>query len=186
MGKNRWTLKKLYLIVVFAVATFAASFVLGNAITLAFGPGTSGVMTILVTTILVVICANIVDKIGTFTLLVTLFTLLAIPTNMFGPPGPQKVVIGLITGLVYDLMWLLTGKKKYSLPIAAALSTAVSILLIFGLMFYIGHPKADFMKNILKYLIPVYALLGFIGGEIGNRIYNKTLSNLSIIKQFKS
>lgn len=190
MGKSKWNAKSFFICVIFAAATFAASFILGGSITLAFGPGTSGIFTIIITTILVVICANIVEKAGTFTITVTLFTVLATPTTIFGPPGPQKIFIGLITGFVYDMVWLLTRKnnllRKYSFPIAAALSTAVSIILIFQLMVYLGHPKADFMKKILYYLIPLYAILGAVGGWLGNKIYTKTLSGLSIVQQFKS
>lgn len=181
-----WTVKKLFLAAIFAAATFAASFALGNAITLAAGPGTSGIATIMVTTVLVVICARLVETIGLFTLVVTLFTVLAIPTNMFGPPGPHKILIGLITGFVYDLVWNLTGRKKYSLPTAAAIATAVSILLIFGLMTYLNHPRADYLRSALKWIAPVYAVLGFIGGLIGNWIYDRSLSRLSVVQQLKS
>ncbi|MDP2896996.1 MAG: hypothetical protein Q8Q12_10640 [bacterium] len=182
-----WSRKELFVCVVFACATFAASFVLGSGITLALGPGTSGVATILITTVIVVIGANIVGTIGYFTLVVTLFTVLAIPTNMFGPPGPHKVIIGLSTGLVYDLAWNLTARKRFSLPFAAAVSTAASILLIFLFMvwFFPEHPKRETIAGLLKYLIPVYAVLGFIGGVLGDWIYKKSLADLSIVKMLK-
>jgi ABC-type thiamin/hydroxymethylpyrimidine transport system permease subunit len=183
---NRWTVKRLFLTAVFAAATFAASFALGNAITLTLGPGTSGIATIIVTTVLVVICARLVETPGVFTLIVTLFTVMAIPTNLFGPPGPHKILIGLLTGLTYDLVWNITGRRRFSLPIAAALATAVSILLIFGLMTYLHHPRADYLKSVLKYIGPMYALFGFLGGVIGNWIYDHSLSRLSVVQQLKS
>lgn len=182
----KWTLKRFFLTAVFTAATFAASFVLGNAITIALGPGSSGIATIIVTTVLVVICARLVETFGVFTLIVFLFTLLAIPTNMFGPPGPHKIIIGLITGIVYDTVWNITGRKKFSLPFAASIATAVSISLIFGLMVYLDHPRKDYFQATLKFIIPLYAILGFVGGLIGDWIYKRSLSHLSIVQQLKA
>ncbi len=181
-----WTFKRLFLVGVFAAGTFAASFVVGNAITLALGPGMSGIATIVITTILAVVCARLVETRGVLTLLVGLFTLLAWPTNMFGPPGPQKIVIGLFTGLVYDCVWLLTGRRRYSLPLAAAVSTALSILLIFALMVLMAYPRKEYLQSLLKYLVPLYAFLGFLGALIGNWIYDRSLSRISIVLQLKA
>lgn len=182
----KWTLKRFFLTAVFAAATFAASFALGSAITIALGPGMSGIATIIVTTVLVVICARLVETLGVFTLTVFLFTLLAIPTNMFGPPGPHKIVIGLITGIAYDAVWNLTGRRRFSLPFAAAIATAVSIGLIFGLMVYLDHPRKDYLQTIFWYILSLYAFLGFLGGWLGDWIYEKSLSRLSIVQQLKA
>lgn len=105
---------------------------------------------------------------------------------MFGPPNPLKIFIGLLTGIVYDLIWNLTGRKKYSLPIAATISTMVSILLIYLLLNYLNHPRKEYLQSILLWLIPVYGILGYIGGIAGDRIYQKSLKRLSIIKQLKA
>lgn len=183
---DKWTIKRFFLTAVFAAATFAASFSLGNAITLALGPGTSGIATIIITTVVVVIGARIIGAIGVFTLMVLLFTALAIPTNMFGPPGPQKLLIGAATGFVYDLLWNLGKRKRFSLPIAAAIATAVSILLIFWLMVFLNHPRKDYLYSILGYTLPVYAVLGFLGALLGNWIFDRYLSRLSVVKQLQS
>jgi ABC-type thiamin/hydroxymethylpyrimidine transport system permease subunit len=181
----KWTKKRLFVSVIFASATFAVSFVLGNAITLAMGPGTSGLFTIIVTTILVVVCARIVGLFGVFTVVVVLFSILAIPTNMFGPPGPQKIVIGFMTGLTYDIVSAIGRNWKYSMPSAAAIATMVSIGLIAWLLVLLNHPRKDYLLAILYWLVPVYGVLGFLGGMLGDAIYNKSLSKLSVVKQFK-
>jgi ABC-type thiamin/hydroxymethylpyrimidine transport system permease subunit len=107
-------------------------------------------------------------------------------TSMFGPPGPQKIAIGILTGVAYDLVWNLTGRKRYSLPFAAAVSTAVSILLIYFLMVLIAYPRTDYLHSLLKYLVPLYAVLGFVGAMIGNWIYDRSLSRISVIQQLKA
>jgi len=184
---NQWTAKRLYLVIVFAIATFAASFLAGAGITAAFGPGMSGVATIIVTTIVIVVGANIAGTRPYFTIAVTIFTLLAIPTSMFGPPGPYKVVVGLITGIAYDLAWELTGRRRFSLPIAAAVSTAVSIFCIYKLMViaFPTHPRLPDLQRLLPYLIPAYAVLGFIGGWIGNKVYTRSISRISVLRSLQ-
>lgn len=181
-----WTLKRLFVAGAFSAATFAAAFVLGNAVTVALGPGTSGIFTIIITTVLVVVCARTVETLGVFVLVVSLFTVFAIPTNLFGPPGPHKIVVGLLTGVAYDIVWNVLGRKKWSLPTAAALATALSIGLIFGLMVYLDHPRKEYLRSILKFTVPLYAILGFIGAHVGNWIYDKILSKLSVVLQLKA
>ncbi len=183
----RWDLKHAFVAAVFAAATFAIAFVLGNSITLALGPGTSGFVSAVITTILVVVGANIVRRLGTFTLMVTLFTVLAIPTNLFGPPGPYKIAIGACTGIVYDLVWFTLSKlklEKLALPAAAAVATGVSLLLVFWLLSYLGHPKTDDLRKILVFAVPIYALLGLLGGWLGNVIYGR-IKHLSVVRQLE-
>jgi len=185
MAKLTWNRKRTIAALFFSVATFAISFVFGNAITMAFGPGTSGVVTIIFTTIIVVCGARITELRGVFTLMVTLFTVYAIPTNMFGPAGPQKVLIGLATGLVYDIVWEILGRRKWSLSWAAAISTAVSIVLIWQLMILLDHPKASNLSKYIYYLIGLYGVLGFIGAIIGNWIYDKYFADRKIVASIK-
>jgi hypothetical protein len=185
MKRLKWNKKRTLAALFFGVATFAISFVLGNGITMAFGPGTSGLLTIVITTILVVCAARITELAGVFTLMVTLFTFLAIPTNLFGPAGPQKVLIGLATGLTYDIVWEAFKRNKWSLPFAAALSTAVSIVLIWRLMVFLDHPKAEYLAKYIYYMIPAYGILGFLGAMCGNWVYDKYFSQRKIVAVIK-
>ena len=184
-SRNKWKLKHYFICGVFSAATFAISFLLGGAITASLGPGTSGIVTIVITTILVIICARIVELPGAMILVVTLYTLFAIPTTMFGPPGLPKVIIGFLTGLIYDFVITIGKRKKWSYPIAAFFATAISIILIFYLLVILDHPRADYLRNILYYAIPLYVVLGFIGAIFGNWLYDKNLLKLDIIKSLK-
>ena len=181
MKYKKWTSTRFLVALAFAAAAFAASFVLGFLVTQSLGPGTSGVLTIIITTVLVVVGARIAETRGVFTLMVTLFTVLAIPTNMFGPPGVPKVLIGLATGMVYDVGWWVFARwqrtSRIAIPIAAALSTAVSIALIWRLMTWINHPRAGWMGTIIMYIAPVYAALGFLGGMFANWIFERNFAS---------
>ena len=53
-------------------------------------------------------------------------------------------------------------------------------------MGYLNHPRKEYLQSILLWLIPLYGILGFIGGLAGDKIYDKSLKNLSVIKQLKA
>lgn len=181
MKYEKWNGQCFFMAAAFSAATFAASFVLGSAFTAVLGPGTSGITTIIITTILVVIGALIINTRCIFLVMVMLYTIFAIPTNMFGPPGLQKIFIGLITGAIYDLFWYLTTSlklKRYALPTSAAFATGISIVLIFWLLVILNHPRAEFLKKALIYIIPVYAALGFVGALLGEWIYDKNIRSI--------
>jgi len=178
----KWSIKKLIAASFFAAAIFGLAFILGNAITTAFGPGMSGFVSTIFTTLLIIISAKITLSRGIFTFTVTLFTILAIPTNLFGPAGVQKIIIGLITGLSYDIVWELLKRKKHSLKIAAFVATAISLVLVYFLMKYLNHPKINSLASIIFWAPLVYGALGTIGAIIGESIYEKYLKNSSYVK----
>lgn len=182
---KKWKLNHYLICGAFSAATFAISYVLGAAITGSLGPGTSGIVTIIITTILVIVCAKIVENMGVLTLVVTLYTIFAIPTTMFGPPGIQKVIIGFITGLIYDIIIFIGKRKKWSYPIAAFFATAISLILIFYLLVLLKHPRADYLRKMIYIMVPLYGALGFIGGILGNWLYKNSFSKLSVVKAMK-
>jgi hypothetical protein len=180
-----WNLQRFLVASAFAAAAFAAAFALGSLITFTLGPGTSGLATIIITTVLVVLGAKITGMPGVFTLMVTIFTALAIPTSLFGPPGIPKVAIGIATGIVYDIVWWIAVQlhlRRHALPVAAAAATAVSIVLIFFLMVWLGHPRADWMRKFIYYIAPFYAALGYFGGLLGESIYKKRFAMNSRVR----
>lgn len=178
----KWSIKKLIAASFFAAAIFGLAFVLGNAITSTFGPGMSGFVSTIFTTLLIVISARITQTKGIFTFTVTLFTILAIPTNLFGPAGPHKIIIGFITGLSYDLVWELFKRNKHSLKVAAFIATAISLILVYFLMKFLNHPKISSLASIIFWAPIVYGFLGVIGAIIGDSIYNKYLKTSGYVK----
>lgn len=184
-GQKKWELKHYVTCGVFAAATFAISFIIGGAVTATLGPGTSGIFTIIITTILIIVCSRIVNFFGVFTLVVTLYTLFAIPTTMFGPPGFPKLIIGFLIGVTYDVIVTIGKRNKKSYPVAAFFATAISIILIYYLLVILGHPRADYLRGILYYAIPLYGVLGGVGAILGNIIYDKSISKLDIVGTLK-
>lgn len=177
-----WTIRKLVAASFFGVAIFGLAFILGSAITTAFGPGMSGFISTILTTVMIIISAKITNARGIFTFTVTLFTILAIPTNLFGPAGPQKIILGLVTGLSYDLVWELMKRSKHSLKIAAFVATSISLVFVYFLMKFLNHPKISSLASIIYWAPFVYGILGVVGAYIGESIFKKYLSGNSYVK----
>jgi energy-coupling factor transporter transmembrane protein EcfT len=60
------------------------------------------------------LCRFLVNKFGTLTLSLLIFSILAIPTAVWGPfPGPYKIPIALVAGLITDTVMSLTRNRSY-------------------------------------------------------------------------
>lgn len=158
--------------------TFAASFVFGGAITTALGPGTSGIVTIVITTIVVVFGAKLVDEIGALTLIVTLYSIFAIPTNMFGPPGPAKIIVGILVGISYEITvfgFKRLGREDLGYISAGAVGAIFAIFLIWGVLILVDPQGATASRlgDVILWIWIPYGILGVIGGWVGIRVYNQ-------------
>lgn len=170
---------------VFAAVTFAASFTLGGAITAAFGTGMSGIVTIIVTTVIVVVGARIVDKFGAMVVMVTVFSVLAIPTTMFGPPGPHKIIIGLVTGIVYDLVISVFRRSNWGYRLAGGAAALLAIFAIWALLLALNMPGADKIGRVIQYIAPLYFVLGVIGGHLGVWLFDGSLRRLAVVRHLR-
>ena len=170
---------------VFAALTFAAAFTLGGAITAAFGPGMSGIATIIVTTVVVVVGAKIVDKFGAMVIMVTVFSVLAIPTTMFGPPGFQKIAVGLGTGIVYDIVISASGRRNWGYTLAGGVGALLAIFEIWGLLALLKLPGADKIGALVAFIAPLYFALGLVGGYLGVWLFSRSLKDLAIVRNLQ-
>jgi len=188
--RTKWQPKDFVVIGVFAALTFAASFVLGSAITATAGPGMSGIATIIVTTIVVVCGAKIIDRFGAVWLMVVLYSFFAIPTTMLGPPGPHKLLVGLLTGVAYDGVIFLLRRGSWAYRLAGGTGAAVAILAIWGLFAVFSPPgwdkAADKIHKLAAFIVPFYFLLGVVGGHLGDWLYNKSLKDLAVVQNLNS
>lgn len=167
----------------FGAAVFIVAFVGGAGITAAFGPGTSGVITALFTTALVVFSGLLVPRFPTLLTVNLVFALLAIPTTLFGPFGAAKLAFGLITGGVYEICRrFFQSRPNVGLTVGAALSAFISVYLIFyGTTLLGGSPSATLAKY-LHYFAVVYSILGFAGALLAIKLFTKLASHPTVIK----
>lgn len=181
----KWTTTRFVLAGVTAALTFAVAFALGAGVIIVTGiPATGGLANILVAVTFATTGALIARVPGFSTLVVTLVFTMAVPTVVGGPPGPQKIVNGLLIGLAHDLVLLILGRDRAVAYIVGGASAAmVSILSIWGTMVVLHLPGVEKLQPLVLPLTGVQAVLGAAGGYLGVRVYRGRLSNLSVVKR---
>jgi len=176
-----------YMVLLFAVSTWVLTLAFGFPITAALGPGTSGLITTVITTIVVVIGIRIINKPFAAFLIVLLFSILSIPFPFFGPIGFHKIILGAVVGIIYEIHNLpfLRISSYWRLVIASALATCVSLWVMYGMMLIFNLPGIDKLKSFVLIGSLIYGLLAAIGAIIGQKIYYKTLKNLKSTRQLE-
>jgi hypothetical protein len=142
---------------------------------------------VLVDTIFVVGIATIgglvVKKFGLFTGWSIVYSALAIPTNIIGPPGIYKLLIGLILGFVADLIVFAFKYKKVGYYLSLAIANTLCMPFILFLLLKLGLPGADQLAKAIWIFIPVAFIESLIGAWLGIRLYEKKLSKTKIVRQ---
>jgi hypothetical protein len=181
--RKPWNLMAFIVSGAIAALTFGVSFLLGSAITSSVGPGMSGIATIIVTTAIVVAGAKIVDRFGVMLLIILLFAAMSIPTTMFGPPGPLKLLVGLATGVFYEITIWVLRRTRLAFAIAGGLGAATAIAAIWLLLIALHAQGAAKIADAAKYIFVLYFVLGVIGGLFGYMIWERSLKHLAIVRQ---
>ena len=178
-----WNSRKTVLLTLaFAVAVLAAN----EIVEAAFSDGISLFVTPLVTAALIFLGANVVATTGYFVLALTFFSVLSVPYTAYGEPGASKILIGFGTGLAFEIVWSglrsIAGSmgdekrskkllERLSSPLAGAIGTSIWILLVYQrrVLFFPGDTES--FRRILIIIVPIMAILGGIGGLLGDSLY---------------
>src|ERR1700694_1178089 len=116
-----WPLKIYLLSPMLAALTFALAFALGAGLIVATGiPATGGIANIFVAVLIMIIGVKIAPRFGFATLTIALVFLFAIPTVIGGPPGPQKIINGLVIGLTADVILALGQRTRWAHIVAGS------------------------------------------------------------------
>lgn len=105
---------------------------------------------------------------GTATVIWTLYSALAIPTALMGPPGAYKLIIGLFGGIAYDVGYCGLRCKDFALYIALVLFVAVLGLGFYG-VYALGLMPDVTGGSVVKILLGV-SLVFTIEGLISTRL----------------
>lgn len=166
----------------FGALVFVIAFLGGAAITSTLGPGTSGIVTAALTTATVVIAGKLSPRFPTLLTTNMSFAILAIPTTLFGPFGFAKILFGIITGLLYEIIVGFTKRSNIGYWIAGASSAFISVYLIFyGTILFNETPSAK-LASYLHYFALVYAVLGAFGAWFGLFMFEKINKHPSVVK----
>ena len=170
----------------FGAMALAFAYIVGAALTLATGiPIASAAVNGIIVCFVMVLGAKIIDKPGAFTLMTLVYSVLAIPTVLLGPPGPHKILIGLGMGIIYDLIIFTTRKRDWGYILGSILFIASGVSLVFYSMVLLGLPGVERLKQAFIILILVSSLPASIGAFLGIKVFHKKFKNLSLVKNLQ-
>jgi len=166
--------------------SFVLAFVLGSAVNALTGiPLTGGILNGIIVGAIITIGIKGVDRFGAATLIWFVFTIFAIPTLTFGPPGWYKVILGIIVGFIWDLIISLFRRNKLGYILSAGVGASAITYGVFMAIKYLGLPAAEKLAKALYFLIPMNFAISCVGALVGLWLFRKHLSKMSFIQGLK-
>ena len=151
-------------------------------------PGASGIVNGFIAGIMYPLVVLLVRNFGAGTIAGLTYYILGFPLAIGGAPGfLPKILIGLIVGLLADILFLLLKKnEKLTAVIIGALTQPAIGFLVGGLGLLFSLPGIDKYLNLLLKPISIVAafIIGAIGGIVAYLIYGK-LKNAAVIKRIQ-
>lgn len=142
---------------------YALNFVSGQALSAVFAiPGLSGIVTGFTVPFFLSLTFLITRGYGTFTVMWTLYSVAAIPTLLMGPPGPYKVLIGFIAGLVFDAVVFISNNKNRGLYFGFVLYTIAMMALFLSILHWLKLPGFDITTKAVAIITVVFIIEGII------------------------
>lgn len=184
---KKFSVRELVFIAMIGALLFILDLSISTGIDAITGIPASGT---LITTLFFVALATIggltIRKFGTYIGMGLIYAILATPNTVFGPPGVYKILLGLIVGIVADMIVFSSNYRKigYYLGLTAGIIVSLPILLYF--MNLLGLPGAKELSSVLWFIIGLSAVESLIGTWIGMNLYEKKISKMRIIKQIQT
>ncbi len=181
------SVKELIFLTLMAVAWFLLDFLVGQWVNAATGLFLMGAaISSIVAGFFVVILAKIRPKFGTFTLVLLIWGLIALPTASAGPVGFwPKVPIEILAGLVGDLWFMLTRYKKWAIFLGFyIISAALLYMQTFALLLF-NIPEAEQIFKLIHFVVLGFWLIGTIGLLLGFYTYKK-IKDKRIVRQLQA
>ena len=186
---SKWNTTKLVALASLVVLAFIVSLV-GNFLVVITGiPGAGGFISPFFVMIVVIFALLVIRKFWTATIATIIYSILALPTPIFGPPGfLPKILIIVALGIWIDMVYFLFKKNdRLASVMTGILSALVVSLLLMSIGLLFNMPGIDKFINILltPFFIVLTAMMGAAGGYIGYLTYKK-LKNTSVIRRIQA
>lgn len=181
------SLQVAYAVTLGAVA-FAIAFVVGTTLNLALGPAMGGLANAVVTAMIIAIGCKGAEAFPFAVVVWIGFSIPAIFTTTMGPPGPHKLVIGIITGLAMELGFLALGRRGWVYFVVGGIMSVVMTTLILAAMLVLslGGNSANALLARLWFLLPIYFILGGVGLYLGHLVFERRIGKLSFVARLRS
>jgi hypothetical protein len=182
---KKFSTKELVFLALIGAIVFAFDLIIVSGIDAMIGVAGSGMMIDTIFVIAITIIGGlVVRKFGAYTLLSFIYTLLAVPTNIVGPPGLYKVAIGIIMGLFADIIILLFKYKPVGCYLCLPLANALAFPVLLYTMIAMNLPGTDALMKYVWVFLGISFVEGLIGAWLGMKLYER-IKNRQIIKQIE-
>ncbi|HWM92709.1 MAG TPA: hypothetical protein VN493_18235 [Thermoanaerobaculia bacterium] len=183
----KFTARELMYLGAIAAGTLAIGVALGTGLTAATGiPMVGGLLNGLITAAILSIGAKGVPKFGTGIILWFVMSTLAVPTLTMGPPGLYKIAVGLISGLVWDLCFLIFGRKTWGYLLSGSVMMLTVMFGVVGASVLLGLPAKDQLLKALAFILPLNFILGLIGTYLGLKIFDRRVVRIGYVRRMLS
>ncbi|MBI2575371.1 hypothetical protein HYV82_05800 [Candidatus Woesearchaeota archaeon] len=129
--------------------------------------------------------ALIIRKFGAVTIAAGVYSLIASPTVLFGPPGVYKLLLGIALGILFDSLLMAFRYSRTGYYVAAAVSYAAVVPATYLALLFLGFPAAERLARFVPYLMIWYVLAVIATVWLTMLIYEKKLRNLNVVKRLQ-
>lgn len=166
-----------------AAFAFIIMFSLAGAINIITGtPLIGGLALNIVFSFIMATALLIIRKPGTASLLVLIYSALSVPTANFGPPGIYKIIMGLIMGIIVDIVLYYGKYKKLAYYFGIGLVFFLAGPLLYIALILLKMPAANKIAGLMIPLMIIYLVEALIGTFLAFKVYNK-IKDKSLIRQ---
>jgi len=163
---------------------FVISFGLGSSVVALTGiPLMGGLVHGIITGIVLTAGLKSVPKFGAAVVIWIVFSVLAIPTITLGTPGVYKVVVGIVVGLIWDIVIILFRRRDIGYILGSIIGGNSMILGTFLAAVILGLPAVEKLRSTISFLLITGIVIQFLTGWLGVLLYRKKLSGLSLFKR---
>lgn len=183
---TKFKTKQLIFITLIGVLLFLMELLIATVLDVIIGvPGAGFLVVIIFFGALAVVGGLVVRKFGTFTLMSLIYSVLAIPTPVFGPPGFYKVLAALVVGLFADVMVSIFGYRKIGYYLGLVIGNLMGLVFFAAAFVWLGFPESNQILSQFWFLFILYAIEAAIGVWLGFWIYGK-IKNKKVVREISN
>jgi ABC-type thiamin/hydroxymethylpyrimidine transport system permease subunit len=170
---------------VLGATLFALNLVIGGALVYATGiPGLSAILSGLFVPFVLSLAVLITRRSGAATTVWLVYSLLAIPTVLNGPPGVYKVVIGLVAGLAFDLPIIVLRGRAVGHYIGLIAYTVINLAAFWLAFILLSLPGREAFQKAVFVIAAIFFVEGSVSVTLALLWYRRRLSRMSFAHRF--
>lgn len=143
-------------------------------------PGASGVITGFTVPFFLVLLDRTTQRFGMITVAWTIYSTIAIPMHLMGPPNVFKPLFGLLIGLAFDIPITLLKRKDHSYFVGLVSYTLSIVGMAYVAFAWLNLPGSENAFRFIWAIALVFALEGTVSVWMAKRVYVRSIKGSRI------